>query len=559
MKLTSIGVGNYRSIGANLAPIDLVKKINVLIGPNNSGKSNIFSALEYFTKMSQRKLNRNDYHRHDEEILPRIRFSCQIGTERDPFYPWFEFDVIDDQVIPRDNYYGDKPTIESCRLLLRERYIRNNKQIESMDKTQAQSILFEKLMADSRLYTDLINQIPSVAIVPHTRQLGREANQQDLSGSSILAHIADWQHPSTGMEKQAEYFSAIQDLLRKLIRLPRANLEARAPQAGGDTLIVDNEGLRLPIESYGTGVHEVIILAAALFEEKYGLLCIEEPEIHLHPALQRELLIFLKNEAPGKYLISTHSNVFIRPGADIQVVRITHDGSSTQTSRVTSSAESIQILDDLGVQASDILQANFVLWVEGPTDRIYIKHWLELMAPKINEGSHFTVMFYGGRLLSHLSFGRENNKDIFLIDMLKLNQRCAVVMDSDRTRVYQRLNYTKERIRQECASNGLFCWVTEYREIENYIPDKVWIEALGGNNPTAKTVWSADGKYRQIQDELKRLRSGGAFPRVDYEHNKVHYARKVIGHIETANMSSNLQRMIKSLALKIRDANFDSL
>lgn len=457
------------------------------------------------------------------------------------------------------HYYQHNPTIGSCKSLLLSRYSRNASEIENIGINRANKLVLEKITADDALYTDLIKQVPKVGTVPHTRQLGREASSNDLSGSSILAHIADWQHPSTGQEQKAKYFRSIQELLRKLIRLPRANLEARAPQAGGDTLIVDNEGLRLPIESYGTGVHEVIILAAALFEEKYGLLCIEEPEIHLHPALQRELLIFLKNEAPGKYLISTHSNVFIRPGADIQVVRITHDGSSTQTSRVTSSAESIQILDDLGVQASDILQANFVLWVEGPTDRIYIKHWLELMAPKIDEGSHFTVMFYGGRLLSHLSFGRENNKDIFLIDMLKLNQRCAVVMDSDRTRAYQRLNYTKERIRQECASNGLFCWVTEYREIENYIPDKVWIEALGGDNSTAKKVWSPEGKYMRIQDELKRLRSGGAFPKVDYEKNKVHYARKVIGHIETASMSRNLQRVIKSLASKIREANFDSL
>ncbi len=30
------------------------------------------------------------------------------------------------------------------------------------------------------------------------------------------------------------------------------------------------------------------------------------------------------------------------------------------------------ILSDIGFKASDILQANGVIWVEGPSDRIYI-------------------------------------------------------------------------------------------------------------------------------------------------------------------------------------------
>lgn len=31
------------------------------------------------------------------------------------------------------------------------------------------------------------------------------------------------------------------------------------------------------------------------------------------------------------------------------------------------------LLDDLGFKASDLLQSNCVIWVEGPSDRIYIK------------------------------------------------------------------------------------------------------------------------------------------------------------------------------------------
>jgi hypothetical protein len=46
-----------------------------------------------------------------------------------------------------------------------------------------------------------------------------------------------------------------------------------------------------------------------------------------------------------------------------------------------------------------------VIWVEGPSDRIYIRHWLKLADAHLTEEVHFSIMFYGGKLLSHLSAG----------------------------------------------------------------------------------------------------------------------------------------------------------
>ena len=34
-------------------------------------------------------------------------------------------------------------------------------------------------------------------------------------------------------------------------------------------------------------------------------------------------------------------------------------------------------LDDIGIKASDILQSNGIIWVEGPSDRIYINKWID--------------------------------------------------------------------------------------------------------------------------------------------------------------------------------------
>ena len=62
------------------------------------------------------------------------------------------------------------------------------------------------------------------------------------------------------------------------------------------------------------------------------------------------------------------------------------------------------VLDDLDVRASDILLANSVIWVEGPSDRLYINRWIELWENgALKEGIHYQCMFYAGRLLAHIS------------------------------------------------------------------------------------------------------------------------------------------------------------
>ena len=44
-KLLKVGFRNYRSIGDEPVILDLEKRVNVLIGPNNAGKSSVIEAV----------------------------------------------------------------------------------------------------------------------------------------------------------------------------------------------------------------------------------------------------------------------------------------------------------------------------------------------------------------------------------------------------------------------------------------------------------------------------------------------------------------------------------
>lgn len=51
-----------------------------------------------------------------------------------------------------------------------------------------------------------------------------------------------------------------------------------------------------------------------------------------------------------------------------------------------------ELLNDLDIRVSDLVQTNRIIWVEEPSDRIYVKRWLQLAGMKFEEDCHFQFM-----------------------------------------------------------------------------------------------------------------------------------------------------------------------
>lgn len=271
---------------------------------------------------------------------------------------------------------------------------------------------------------------------------------------------------------------------------------------------VEGEKETRSLYELGDGIQALIILMYKIFmAEDNSFIYIDEPELNLHPGMQRLFLEQITNNEDLKkknlrYIITTHSNHFL--DLTIEKDNVSIYSFSPRSNELNDKQFIIKnvnggdnsLLKELGVNNSSVFMANCSIWVEGISDRNYIKSFLKSYTSyllkndkkryvNIKEDIDFAFFEYSGSNIDHYFFDNEMEKDeveLVLQDIraLSLSNRIFLLADSDNETI-KKSSVKKRRLQAlESAKEENFYpkIIWDVREIENLLTNDIWKTVL---------------------------------------------------------------------------------
>ena len=512
-------IARFKSFGKNGSGQLSFLPINIVIGRNNVGKSSLIDAIEYALNG---KLDRASYYSarytSETEITATRELTKSLLLAQFPqgtfggMFPGYRdyYEFAEERLLGKDVIFKVRNHVVSEMLST----------LDLSDRNTSQQKAIRELVSKCLKWPP---NNPTILRVAAERRVRHEKAEKEIELSPDGAGITNAVRAFINNSSLPRSVPEI-DMLSDLNRIYDGDAEfthigvQENSDGSWEIHLREEKKGDIPLSESGSSLQTAFIILSLIHLTPHLpnqslsniVLCVEEPENNLHPSLLRRLLNYLADfgdRSNCTLVVTSHSPVCIDWSSrrqDSQVIHIRGKSTNAVCNVALRHGEMLRILEELDVRGSDLLQANGVIWVEGPSDRIYIRKWISLISNgDLIEGVHYSVVFYGGRVLSHHG-AREPSDNSDVVNLISINRNCAVMIDSDRKQVRgqsarippRRLNDTKLRVLSEIERYRGYGWVTEGKEVENYVPKAVWKRAYDVDDD----FW---GPYDDLPNKLR--------------------------------------------------------
>ena len=349
MKLHSLEIKNFRAIeDISLDFTDLLSRprpINLIVGPNGSGKTSILDAIHVVVKVFENPQNPELREGLEYNVQQLVRGRANIAQIT------FEYSIEKDEAEAIDDVYSSLklpqnfnlsesvpplgspakviwyyPSRKPNNLCDHEILPRNSIRVLGARGRASQAI------SQNRQTSQIFDRIGGVCYLDQRRtvRLFKSFNKQNQEDQNAHSDVLLWLNQyyrkdlTWNEEKYGEsYWKRVQRLFNKIC-FP-SELIGLESGPDSDTVILKRKGVEYDLLQMSSGEHQIlrILVGLAADTAKNSIVLIDEVELHLHPAWQKRLIQILReDDSNNQYIFTTHSRTVAEIFYDSEIINL---------------------------------------------------------------------------------------------------------------------------------------------------------------------------------------------------------------------------------------------
>jgi predicted ATPase len=448
--ITSIEFKNFK--GLENFSIRLAE-FNVLVGPNNSGKSSVLDALRVLWGAYRIGLRKTS----------KLISVDGIGSVRGYEIPRSAIPIPTDNV---HTDYNDEPTelifTHTTGSVLRIVFPRSGQAV--MELKPAVKPIPRTTREFAQAFPLRIAIVPMLAPFEHDEELVNE----DYVDRWSFSHRAARLFRNIWLQND-DLFDDFNSLLKRTwsgvtVRRPRL-LDAITKKL--EMKFAEN-GKQREISSAGFGLQIWMQLLSHLVraKEDADVIVVDEPEIYLHPDLQRKIVSLLR-DCNATVLVATHSVELINEVQPNEVILM--ERRQKEAKRLTDLTGLQRAVEMLGsaqnMQLTRLARSKRVLFVEGSDGKL-LRQLAEILGHDAFTTEHWTIIPLGG----FTQWPKASSASWTFSEVLGEPITCAAIFDRDYRSDDETEDFIAKRLREID-----YVHVLERKELENYllVPDAI--------------------------------------------------------------------------------------